>query len=68
MKLSSCDEYAGRKRWRLSIKTIMITKDIFGIQEAGDDNTCWVGGANHQMSIEAKARSAGSGETWPGST
>ena len=68
MKPSSCDEYAGRKRWRLFIKTILIIKDVFGVQEVGDDNTCWMGGANHQTSLEAKARSAGSGvgETWRG--
>ena len=61
MKPSSCDEYAGRKGWGLFIKAILITKDVFGVQEAGGGDTCRVGGANHQMSLEAKARSAGSG-------
>lgn len=43
-------------------------KGCLWCQEVGDDNTCWMGGANHQTSLEAKARSAGSGvgETWRG--
>jgi len=48
-------------------ETGVVHRDNFD-KEMGDDGTRWVSGANHQISLGAKARSAGSevGETWRG--